>query len=1097
MKRFLFIIVQCIAFTAIAQSIKLNQLGFNIDQTKIAIVPDLNETTFSIVDAVSNEIVFEKQLGKSANWSESGENVQIADFTEFNTEGSYKVIVGNSQSYLFEISNSGAYDNIAKWILKGFYLWRASTAIEEQYAQFEDINYARNAGHPDNVVYVHSSAASDLRPEGTVLSAPKGWYDAGDYNKYVVNASPAVYPMLLAYTNYPEYFKIQNLAIPESDNTLPDILDEVKWEIDWLLAMQDPNDGGVYTKLTSKAFCGEIQPEDDHDKRFVVAKSTAAALDFAAMLAKASTVFNEFIPEYSAQCLEAAKKAYAWAELNPAIYFTNPSDISTGGYGDNNVSDERFWANVELFIATNDETYLSKISKNQSFGIPSWVNVNTYGLLSIASMADTLKMPQDDKDYFMETFRGLADDLETGVLNSPYKIVANDFYWGSNGDVASRGMLLAYASKVFENTSYFEASFGAFDYLLGRNPTGYSFVTMFGKKYPKHIHDRRSTSDIISEPLPGYLAGGPNPDNTAQDCGTSMYPSTLPAKAYLDEFCSYSTNEIAINWNGPLVYLVSAIDNAYKKKVDYILSGNTNDDGSEIILIKSGKTKGTILKEGIEVRTGTSIHLVDTVLNSPESDTIIIKLNSIINADDDTISVAFAENVLEYNGIQNELFSIAIKNTTANAAPFVLSAVMQKNGKSITVTFNKEITAILQDSIHVYASGENILDSISLLEDRIGCELYTQQIFQDMAVAIYLKPNAVIGKIGARGNVFERFIVENNAPKAPPIPISAEAPETGEEVVVVFSDAVYALQNVTGLSLIEGSGNYVSADYRFTKNMLIFSPEERIISRDSLSVVYNGEGLVSKEDFPVESFVIATVTNKTPPMQDTIVIQHGDSVAVQNENFSYNFGFIVEDCSDTGGGKNLGYTDVGDWADYIVDVKETGAYAIHYRTAANTTTGIVGLYSITNNGEKSIKTTTLKRTGGWQSWTTVTDLVELEEGIQYFRLKAVTDLYNLNYFSFTDTAGLGLGIPPVQPSTSIGENENAFVFPTIVQPNSVLTYRGKINSVEYEIFSANGIFIQKGALTENQIKIGNIRKGAYIIKLYNREECSSIPIVVN
>src|SRR5207253_3073778 len=86
---------------------------------------------------------------------------------------------------------------------------------------------ARRCGHADERVLVHASAASPGRPEGTVISAPKGWYDAGDYNKYIVNSGITVYTMLAAWEHYPALFKDGQLNIPESGNGLPDLLDEV------------------------------------------------------------------------------------------------------------------------------------------------------------------------------------------------------------------------------------------------------------------------------------------------------------------------------------------------------------------------------------------------------------------------------------------------------------------------------------------------------------------------------------------------------------------------------------------------------------------------------------------------------------------------------------------------------------------------------------------------------------------------------------------------------------------------------------------------------------------------------------------------------
>ncbi|NEL80129.1 MAG: cellulase, partial [Xanthomonas perforans] len=136
--------------------------------------------------------------------------------------------------------------------------------------------YARAAGHPDTQVRIHPSAASATRPADSVISAPKGWYDAGDYNKYIVNSGISTYTLLAAYEQYPALFKAQALTIPDDAPGVPGILQETWWNLEWMLAMQDPADGGVYHKLTDKQFDGLVMPAQATQQRYVVMKATAA-----------------------------------------------------------------------------------------------------------------------------------------------------------------------------------------------------------------------------------------------------------------------------------------------------------------------------------------------------------------------------------------------------------------------------------------------------------------------------------------------------------------------------------------------------------------------------------------------------------------------------------------------------------------------------------------------------------------------------------------------------------------------------------------------------------------------------------------------------
>lgn len=1086
------IIAQLICFKLFAQTIHLNQIGFNQNQTKYAAVPNANADLFQVIDAATGEVVFEDSLSEIKYWAASDENVQIADFSNFNRSGEYYITANGQNSHTFPIKPNGAYSNVSKWILKGFYMWRASTAIESQYAMFNDINYARNAGHPDNVVYVHSSAASAERPEGTIISAPKGWYDAGDYNKYVVNASPAVYPMLLAYMHNKSYFQEQDLNIPESNNSIPDILDEIKWELDWLLAMQDPNDGGIYTKLTHKSFSAITAPENATAPRYVVAKSTAASLDFAAMLAKSSVVFKELMPEFSQTCLQAAIDAYDWAVANPAVYFDNPSDISTGGYGDQNVTDEFFWARAELFLATNNTSYLNQISSSGTFDVPGWRTVNTFGLMSLVEAADSMNISEAEKQEYTNKLISLANSIKTNAETSPYKVSANSFYWGSNGTVASQGMILAQAARILNDENYFTAAQGSFDYLLGRNATGYSFVTGFGSKTPMHIHDRRSEGDNIAPPIPGYVAGGPNPNNMSGDCGSSEYPSSLPAKAYLDKECSFSTNEIAINWNGPLVYLAAAIDSRYRKPVTYVLNASTNPDGSEIILQMNNFISGDFRNDDIEISVHDSIYAIDTILFDAEiSDSAIIKLNGIIINSSDSIAVNYEGSGLKYRGNEIGNFQTIAKNNTPLASPYVSFVSMSETGLEILIQLNKNI-AFDSSMVRVVTNGRNLIRTIGYGSDSSKIIINTIPIFDDNIVALILNEGA-FSSFGIASKATQIYI-ENNAPEAPGKATGATIADNGYSISIHFSNSIY-IDNLTGLTIEnKNRGNIeIISSLRDGSNLVLY-PATRLNSSDTLSILYNGTGITTIGNYIVDPFTIDMVVNLTPPMQDTIEISKGAAAQIENENFSYNNGFVVEDCTDEGGGSNLGYSDAGDWADYIVNVIDSGYYAVGYRTASESATGTVGLYKLEGKTPMLIKKTKLLRTGGWQRWESVYDLVYLEEGIQYLRIKAETNLFNLNYFSIDpDTSKAPQ--PPQVSSVESNSTSCISISPKILSRSGEIIMHGTSSEVGYQIFSSNGALMQEGTTFTNSINLNVREAGCYFLKIRNENKSSTFSFI--
>jgi endoglucanase len=409
-------------------------------------------------------------------------------------------------------------------------------------------------------VIVHKSAASKSRPEGTVISSPGGWYDAGDYNKYIVNSSITNYTLLLFYQLYPEYCRSLNLNIPESGNEIADVVDELLYNLRWYLTMQDPEDGGVYHKLTNDNFYGFEMPHEATRPRYVVQKSTAAALDFAAVTAMAGRVFagnpSDELKALSAICLDASAKAMKWAEANPDKIYTQPKDISTGAYGDDNLSDELFWAKAETALSTGvvpGPDFLSGIK----VGTPTWNQSATLGLISLALAEDDSFSELQDEAIALIV--GYADELAEKSAASPYRISLDWFAWGSTSDVANQALIKIIAMKLTGDKKYLPSVQADVNWLLGTNPTGYCFVTGFGTLSPMNIHHRPSGADRVPEPYPGFLVGGPN-TVVMNDCQPPVPRSTFPAKSYSDVECSYSTNEIAINWNAPLVFVLGAMD---------------------------------------------------------------------------------------------------------------------------------------------------------------------------------------------------------------------------------------------------------------------------------------------------------------------------------------------------------------------------------------------------------------------------------------------------------------------------------------------------------------------------------------------------------
>jgi len=558
-----------------SESIRLNQIGFYPNGPKEAVWVGEKQTDFVLLAKDKKKVVFKGKLSDQRTNIISQKTTQIADFSAFKKPGTYYISIDDKGiSYPFEIKKD-IHREAAKASLKGFYYQRASIELPEKFAG----KWHRNEGHPDNKVLLHPSAASKERPVNTVISSTKGWYDAGDYNKYIVNSGITMGTLFSLYEDHSEYFKSFDINIPESNNAIPDLLDESLWNLRWMLTMQDPNDSGVYHKLTNASFDGMVMPDKATKPRYVVQKSTTAALDFVAVMAQASRIFKPFeqqLPGLADSCLTAALKAWDWAKANPKLFYRQNEinkqfdpDVVTGEYGDGNNADEWVWAAIELWISTKDDSYASatNLFPDANPQLPTWSQVRMLGYYSLIR-SENILTPKG-KEALPEVKKmliGFADELLIGVNQQAYNTVmgktARDYMWGSSAHAANQGIALLQAYKITADKKYLVGALSNLDYLLGRNATGYSFLTGFGSKQVMHPHHRPSEADGIVEPVPGLLSGGPNP---GQQDKCTTYTTKIADESFTDHVCSYASNEIAINWNAPMVYLAAAIEALQKK----------------------------------------------------------------------------------------------------------------------------------------------------------------------------------------------------------------------------------------------------------------------------------------------------------------------------------------------------------------------------------------------------------------------------------------------------------------------------------------------------------------------------------------------------
>ncbi len=502
--------------------------------------------------------------------------ISTADFTSVTTNGDYHLTVeGLGDSHPFTISPS-VYQSAFRLVTRAFYGQRCGTAVNM--GNVDGVVYAHEACHTsgscaDNPSVFHTSSGKT----GTKATL-KGWHDAGDYGKYIVNSGISTGQLLWTYELFGDRVGSVDLGIPESGDGTPDLLDEARWNLEWMLTMQD-TDGGVWHKNTSAYFGGSTLPEfDNAGTRYIIGtasgtpyKNTAATADFAAVMAIAARLYQPFDSTFAARCLSAAVSAFAWVETYPSVIYSQPSGISTGAYGDNNVSDERLWAAAELYRTTG----LSKYHTYFLASLPTGTlisNDNPQGWGSVQNMATWTYYLSGRSDTdatamtrVLNATLTAADTIanRTNGATSGYRLSLTNYnyYWGSNGTLANYGFLLLIANQMQAKDAYRQAAAHDLHYLLGRNHFGLSFVTHLGEEPYSFPHHRPSNSPEYKPytPWPGLLAGGANSTGNSSDGVTPPNTGGCPARCYVDSPDAYASNEVAINWQAPLVFLVAGL----------------------------------------------------------------------------------------------------------------------------------------------------------------------------------------------------------------------------------------------------------------------------------------------------------------------------------------------------------------------------------------------------------------------------------------------------------------------------------------------------------------------------------------------------------
>ncbi|QBI53563.1 glycoside hydrolase family 9 protein [Streptomonospora litoralis] len=562
--------------------VKVNQVGYLPDGPKNAtLVTDATEAQPWTLNNAGGEAVAEGQTTPEGTDQSSGLNVHSIDFSDYTTEGSgYTLTVGEDTSHPFDISGS-AYRDLRTDALSLYYPQRSGIEIDDSLMP----GYGRAAGHigvEPNQGDLSVPCDPDFDPCGYELDVSGGWYDAGDHGKYVVNGGISASQVMSVWerTTYadtasPGKLDDGSLSIPEQGNDVPDVLDEARWEMDFLMSMQVPEGeelaGMAHHKIHDAEWTGlPLMPAEDPQPRYLQPPSTAATLNLAATGAQCARVFESYAPDFADRCLAAAEKAWDAAQANPDMLA--PADNGTGGgaYSDDNVSDEFYWAAAELFITTGEQAYEDAVTGSEQHtedvftaAGASWGSVAPLARMNLATIPNEL----GDRDRIVDTVVAGADQylntLNDHAFGLPYAPEDNVFVWGSNSQVLNNMVVMATAFDLTGDAAYRDGVLEGMDYILGRNALGQSYVTGYGENDARNQHSRWYANQLdpdLPNPPAGTLAGGPNAQSSTWDpIAQDKLEGCAPQFCYIDHIESWATNELTINWNAPLSIVASFV----------------------------------------------------------------------------------------------------------------------------------------------------------------------------------------------------------------------------------------------------------------------------------------------------------------------------------------------------------------------------------------------------------------------------------------------------------------------------------------------------------------------------------------------------------
>jgi hypothetical protein len=478
----------------------------------------------------------------------SGDRGWWFDFTAVTTPGDYYVFdpKHGARSHVFHIG-AGVFRPVLRAAMRVFFYQREAFAHEPPFAE---------APWTDRATYLQDRAARSITAPHDASSERDlsgGWMDAGDTNKYPTFLPEVIHPLLYAWHANPAVFG-DDFAVPESGNGLPDLLDEIKWELDWLVKMQEP-DGGVYLKMGHNTYSGSQWPlSADQRPRFYGPKSSASTIATAGVLAHAARVYRDF-PAWQefARSLEArAECAWRWYRAHPRTYNDDHGEIKSGDADRDAEEQDRLEAIAAFHLwrltgqSGYHEAFLQHFASLRQMNDHTW---SPYEAGQGEVLLEYAIRPDADPQAAARILRRLRDathqrlfmpqDDETDLYRS--WIVPTAFHWGSNQIRCSYGVAalnaLTYVPDGIDRLRLGQRARDVLHGMHGVNPLGLVYLTNLRRAgaeldIVRLYHEWFSAgSPLATNPPPGYVVGGPNHSYTGNVAWLKHQPDS---KCYAD-----------------------------------------------------------------------------------------------------------------------------------------------------------------------------------------------------------------------------------------------------------------------------------------------------------------------------------------------------------------------------------------------------------------------------------------------------------------------------------------------------------------------------------------------------------------------------------